>query len=351
MIKILIFIIIFILLNINILDIIKIYRNNDYYDVNYKQCYILNNKSLYELETYRYNLNNYIYNIDNSNYKNTTNRYKLIYIILIILLFVFLILYSSTKNIKGIIIILILIIIYIYIGNIVIKNHKKIEELKKNNNNKLYKYNLTYKILNILLYLNDDNINIKEEIFKFKTDKKINKNTFDNIIKSNISYIYNISNELEIKYISDNAYKKRDFLKFINLDNTSPYYFQEYFDDIYIINNKNKIYLKDIVNNEYEKKSINDKINILLGDKKIIDPINYFNNNKDILLNNINLEDEEIVNIIKKYSHIIIHLLLYIILLMLILHYIYILINNTLYSIIIFILLLLYLILLWLILK
>ena len=341
MIKILIFIIIFILLNINILDIIKIYRNNDYYDLNYKQCYILNNKSLYELETYRYNLNNYIYNIDNSNYKNTTDRYKLIYIILIILLFIFLILYSSTKNIKGIIIILILIIIYIYIGNIVIKNHKKIEELKKNNNNKLYKYNLTYKILNILLYLNDDNINIKEEIFKFKTDKKINKNTFDNIIKSNISYIYNISNELEIKYISDNAYKKRDFLKFINLDNTSPYYFQEYFDDIYTINNKNKIYLKDIVNNEYKKKSINDKINILLGDEKIIDPINYFNNNKDILFNNINLEDEEIVNIIKKYSHIIIHLLLYIILLMLILHYIYILINNTLYSIIIFIILLL----------
>ena len=145
--------------------------------------------------------------------------------------------------------------------------------------------------------------------------------------------------------------KKRDFLKFINLDNTSPYYFQEYFDDIYTINDKNKIYLTDLVNNEYKKKSINDKINILLGDEKIIDPINYFNNNKDILFNNTNLEDEEIVNIIKNYAHIIIHLLLYIILFMLILHYIYILINNTLYSIIIFIILLLYLILLWLILK
>jgi len=56
----LLIILIFILYSINILDIISIKWHNDLFKSNYEQCYILNNMSLYEIETHRYKLNNYI---------------------------------------------------------------------------------------------------------------------------------------------------------------------------------------------------------------------------------------------------------------------------------------------------
>ena len=63
--------ILLIVLTINLINLIKIKWNNDYFKENYNQCYKLNNKSLYELETYRHKLYRYIYNIDNKNYENT----------------------------------------------------------------------------------------------------------------------------------------------------------------------------------------------------------------------------------------------------------------------------------------
>lgn len=90
--KILILILLFVL-TINLINLIKIKWNNDYFKENYNQCYILNNKSLYELETYRHKLYKYIYNIDNKNYEDTVNiniiTFKIIIILLILLLLFF----------------------------------------------------------------------------------------------------------------------------------------------------------------------------------------------------------------------------------------------------------------------
>ena len=94
----LLIILIFILYSINVLDIISIKWHNDLFKSNYDQCYILNNISLYEIETYRYNLNNYI---KSKKYNDTIENIKFTYDIIIklsIILLVLIILISVYNN-------------------------------------------------------------------------------------------------------------------------------------------------------------------------------------------------------------------------------------------------------------
>ena len=348
MIENIILLILLIVFTLNIIYLIKIKWNNDYFKKNYDECYVLNSKSLYEIETYRYNLYSYIYNIESNSFKNTINSYNITYILVIILTLILLILYIKDiyinylpEKIIGIIIILLLLLSYIFIGNLIKKGLNKIEDEKKNQNNNLYKYQLVYKIFNNLLYLNNKD-NILNEIFKFKISSIENTKTFDKILDTKISEIYNISDENEINYIKKISLEKLDYIKYINLDNISPFYFKEYFDNIYIIINNKKYYLNELKNND----SINEKIREKIKRDDNIDYVKYFLENKDLIFNLEEL-DNEITKILNSKTNIIINILIYIIFIMILFHYLYISINSISYSYILFIIILIYLFLLW----
>lgn len=345
--------ILLLVLTINLINLIKIKWNNDYFKENFNQCYILNNKSLYELETYRHKLYKYIYNIDNKNYEDSVNTNIITFKIIIILLILILLLsikdlYINYKKEKLsiIVILVIVLIIYINIRNKIAENHKKIEESKKNKDNNINKYRIVYKILNCLLYLDNKN-NIKNEILKFKINKIENNKTFDKYLESNISQIYNTSDINQINYLKMQGYEKLDFIKYLNLDEISPFYFKEYFDNIYIILEDQKIFLKDISDN----KIINDmiKTSLLESGEEIenIDYIKFYNENKELLFD-VNTIKNEISNIMNNDKMIYFMLILYLIIILVICHILYRIINKNMYIAILTIIMLIFLILLWL---
>ena len=86
---------------INITNIINLIWYNDYFKKNYDNCYISNNKSLYELETYRNKLTNFLYNPDDKTFNNIKNKNtKTCYIIitLLIILIMLSIIYTYYNN-------------------------------------------------------------------------------------------------------------------------------------------------------------------------------------------------------------------------------------------------------------
>ena len=352
--KLLIFIL-FIVFTLNLIDLIKIKWNNDYFKENYNQCYILNSKSLYEIETYRYKLYKYIYNVDNKNLDNTINSFNITFKIIVVLLLLLLILSIkdlyinfSNKILITIIILIFVILIYIYIGTKILDDHKKINEERINRKNYINKYKIVYKILNSLLYL-DDNNNVKKEIFKFKINKIENSKTFDEYLGSNISQIYNTNNDNKINYLKKQGYENLDFIKYINLDEISPFYFKEYFDNIYIKLDDNKYYLNDLSNNNRLNEMIKDRL--LISGEKIedidgIDYIKYYNENKELLFDIKSIKNT-ISDIIDKNIYIYIYLLIYIILIIIISHILYVTINKRIYSILLLIIIVIYIILLW----
>lgn len=359
MIKKTLLLILLIILTINLINLIKIKWNNDYFKENYNQCYILNSKSLYELETYRHKLYKYIYNIENNNFENTINTNKITFKLIIIILIILLLLnikdiyinYTINKVLISIVI-LVIILIYIYINNKISSDYEKIDNAKKDKTNNINKYRIVYKILNSLLYL-DDNNNIINEKLNFKINKIKNNKTFDKYLESNISQIYNTSNINEINYLKMQSYKKLDFIKYINLDEISPFYFKEYFDNIYIILDNNKIFLNNISDNSI----INDMIkkSLLKSGEKIedidgIDYITYYNENKDLLFN-VNTVENEISNIINNNGIIYLLLIIYILIIIIIFHILYLTINKKIYIIVILLMKVLFLIMLWLQLK
>ena len=183
MIEQILFIILLITFVINILNIITLIWYNDYFNKNYDNCYISNNASLYELETYRSKLTDFLYNNDNKNFKNIqnniTNTCKVIIIILIILILLSIkYTYYNNNNIIFTIYLISILIIYYVISNKIKKKLTNIENLKFNSNEQIFKYNLSFKILNSLLYLNDSD-NIFNEIFEYNTKLVKNEKTYE----------------------------------------------------------------------------------------------------------------------------------------------------------------------------
>jgi|TARA_Y100000389_G_scaffold42697_1_gene37370 hypothetical protein len=356
----LIIILIFILYTYNILDVILIKWQNNLFKSNYEECYIFKNISLYEIETYRYNLNKYI---KNKEYVNRIEYFKFSYNIIIILslILIIIIIIIAYKNeierknkIILIIIIVIILVLYYNIGKDIIKKNKEIEEdIKKNKSNILYKYDRIYKICNILMYLDNEN-NVLNEILEYKYTNIINNKRLVEQLELNIGKIRNISDEIKINYIKEESLEELDYLKYINFDEISPYFYKEYFDNMYIIYNNDKIYIKELKNNK--KKEINNIIEEKLIDNNIeiegkgFDYIEYFIENKNILFNMVDVEDE-IKEKLDNNINIVILIIIYIILFIILSHYLLQIINSNIYIIILGIIIIIYILLIWIKLK
>ena len=332
MIKIIIFIIILILLTINIINLVKIKWNNDYLNLSSMQCKDTNN-ALYEYETYRYNLYNYL---ENSKYNNSIYKYKVTYNIINILIIVLLVLYLIKKKNKIVILLFLLYIIYSYINYNINIELKTIENNKTDTSNYYYRYSKIYKILNSLLYLDDDNNILNQQLQYYNKDLN-NDKTFDEILSFNISNIYNISNSLEINNKKKEAYKKLDFVKYITLNELSPYFFKDYFDNMYVILDNNKYYLNEL--DSYDL--INNKIKKQIGDKDDINYVQYYLENKNLLFNNTN--EIKTPLILNRNTNLL--LIIYIILLIILLHYLYTILNSKNYILLLFILFIMYILL------
>lgn len=351
MIKNILILLIFILININLLDLVSIKWNIDYYKKLKDKC-IKIKKKIYEIETYRYNIINYIYDIDKKNIKkNIEDRYYLIYSInfyLIILLLIIEIIKLLKKKETNFKLILILFILYYYLNFFIRKNKKQILELKSEENDN-FKYYKIYKILNILLIHNDNYRKIK-----YKEQNLIE------IIKKNISDIYKIeSGKIDIELIIEKSENNYDIAKFLMLND------KEFIENLYIYiktdpksSEDSMIYIKNIDSNSYVyniifDKSLTDKLAI--EDFKYDESINYidyFNENKYILLNeNFEYEKNKIVELLNNNIYIFILLLLIIIIFLNISHYLFKKFNNIIYGLLLFIIIILYLIFIWLKLK
>lgn len=336
---------IFILININLLDLILIKWNIDYFIKLKDQCKIIKNE-VYEIETYKYNIINYIYNIDKKDtYNNIQKRFESIYkinIYIIIILLIIEIKYFFEKKETKYKLVLILLVLYFYVGYFVVKEKNKIIELKKKKNT-INKYYKIYKILNILLIYNENYKKIKYK-----------KKTLNDIIKKNISNIYKTHSDLEIDLIKQKSIDNKDIAKFLILEN------KDFIENIYImIDNDNIVYVKNINKYSYIYDKIFDDENVdsLKKDENFeynneIDYITYFNENKYILLtSNFNTENNEIENILKNNTYILITLLIVIVIFINISHYLFKKINNSLYGLILFIIILIYILFIWLKLK
>ena len=335
---------ILIIFTLNIISIVKIKWNNSLFKRTEKECLTIDKNVIYEYDSYRYNLYNYIYNVKNENkFKKSKDTYQytyyilLILIIISILLFIYNIYYKyDKKKIIFVVVIILYLFIYYYIGNLILNDYDKINSILKNESNNLYKYMNVYKILNTLMYLND-NDNLMDEVFDYNTSKIKNDKTLEEILQENIAKIHYISNEIEIEYIKSSAKSNKDYLKYISLNSISPYYFTKYFDKQYIIINENKYYLQNLLKeNNIVNEKIKESLNISGENIKIEDNnyIGYYNNNKKLLLNeNIKFKNE-FEDIINKNIYIILLCILYIIYLLLFGHIIYLSVNNSLYLLI-----------------
>jgi len=334
-----IILLILIVFSLNIISIIKIKWNNSFFKKKENECLIINKNKIYEYDSYRYNLYNYIFNIDNENkFENSTYTYKNTYlgIIILLILVISLLIYSlyynyTTKNLILLVCILIYLSCYYYIGKLIIKDYDKIELLKINNTDNLIKYMNLYKILNTLMYFNDQD-NLMYEVLEYNTSNIKNTKSLDKVLEENIAKIHYTSNEIEIEYIKSNAISNNDYLKYISLDSISPFYFREYFENEYIMISNKQYYIEELLDNP---DVINEKIGKSLKNTSISIPnnnyINYYDKNKSLLFNvntNFKTEFEDIIN---RNIYIILIFILYFIFLVIFCHILYSSVNNILY--------------------
>ena len=152
-------------------------------------------------------------------------------------------------------------------------------------NEDIYRYNLAFKILNSLLYL-DKNDNIFKEIFDYSSSYVKNEKTFEERLSINIGDIHNTNNKIEIEYIKSKLINNLTYLNYINLNEVSPFYFKKYFNNIYIIIDNKIFYIKDIINNDIINKLVKDKLLKSGETEENIDGINYIkflNDNKNLI--------------------------------------------------------------------
>lgn len=314
---------------INIVNIITLIWYNDYFKKNYDNCYISNNTSLYELETYRSKLADFLYNSENNNLKNIeTNIIITSYIIistmiLLLLLSIKYSYYNNNNNLFTIFLFMILIIYYV-ISNKIKKKINNIKKLKFDKSEQIYKYNLSFKILNSLLYLNNSD-NVFNEIFEYNTKSVKNEKTFEEKLSINIGNIYNTNNKREIEYIKSKSINNLNFLNYINLNEISPFYFKKYFTNLYIKMGDDIIYIKNIKYTNYINKIIKENL-LKSGEKEEdianIDYIKYYNENKNLIFKLKNIKGK-IVNNLNTYNDLIYHIILLLLIFKIILHYIY----------------------------
>lgn len=229
-----ILLLIFIILIINCYAFLILKWHNDYSISIENACNDLNQYHL-EYETYRHNIYRFLYNIDNNNFTNSINLYTNTYYIIILLITIILISYIKniinlkTEHLMMLFIFILFYIIYIYIGNIIISNYEKLKNILHDDTNDIYKYAKIYKILNAIMYIN----NFKDNVLGY-TDINIRSRKFDDVITNNIASYINSANTAKIVDVKMKAYNKLDFIKYITLDQSSPYYFKYYFNNIYI---------------------------------------------------------------------------------------------------------------------
>jgi hypothetical protein len=203
------------------------------------------------------------------------------------------------------------------------------------------------------MYLDNEN-NVLNEILEYKYTNIINNKRLVEQLELNIGKIRNISDEIKINYIKEESLEELDYLKYINFDEISPYFYKEYFDNMYIIYNNDKIYIKELKNNK--KKEINNIIEEKLIDNNIeiegkgFDYIEYFIENKNILFNMVDVEDE-IKEKLDNNINIVILIIIYIILFIILSHYLLQIINSNIYIIILGIIIIIYILLIWIKLK
>ena len=353
MIEQLILFIILVTLVINIINILKLIWYNDYFKKNYDNYYISNNKSLYELETYRNKLADFLYNPDDKTLNNIRSKYIITYYIILILLIILIILslkytYNNNNNLIFSIIKIIILIFYYKISTNIIKKFDKIYALKFNKTEQIYKYYLTFKILNSLLYLTHSD-NIFQEIFEYNTNMAKNEKTFDEQLSLNIGNIHQINNNRQIEYIKDKAKKNLNFLKYINLNEISPFYFKDYFKNIYVIIENERYYINNKTNTYSLNLIIRDKL-ITSGEKEgdieNIDFIKFFIENNDLIFKLINIKGDIIDNIDMIYD-LFYSIIILIIILLLFLHFLYYEISSNSYVIILLVLFVILSIYIW----
>lgn len=304
----------------------------------------------YEYETFRYNLYSFLY--DKKGYDECKKIFELFNTLSITILLIFVIIlifmiytfsllirdiiyYNKVYELEYLVNPIINIILFIIFNSIFIYIYININKFYKNLNNnlidknsKIFKYVAVYNILNIIMSLDY----MKKEVLEYNDNMKYSndeenskKYTLDEIIEGNIVNIEDKNNEIFIKNIKNKSYNNNDILKYITLNNSSPYYFNNYFDNIYItFDGENKIYLKDLYKNNRDdnKSSIYNNLNNYINERfingfnKIViniedkDYIKYLIENIQILDDNKDNELNDLMKLIDTFN---ISLLLYII--------------------------------------
>lgn len=351
---------------INFLNILYFKWYIDYFDIIENMCN-KNKRSLkYEIETYRYNLYNFLYSVNDNNFNKIKIDYYNSFNLLIIMFSLFIICLVTYNivvpndidfimKISMYITVVILLILFSVGGLLNLKNYETISGMISDKNNDLYTYAVVYKILNAIFYISD----FRKDVFNYYNDKIDNDLIFDDILEKNISSTDDLVNIANIKFIKSRDYENLDFLKYISMDKTSPYYFN-YFENIYIklpnqedLEDKvyiEKIYKNKLIDENWKENNdiynnINSKINEIINKKTTLfnveddDYIKFLINNKDIILNPY-MEKKYFNNIITNihsYSNYIYFYVVFIIIVcMIVLHYLFNYINNITYSFILF---------------
>ena len=236
-----------------------------------------NHHSKLEIETVRYNLYRFLNSINKNEetYENIKEKYSSsFYFLLCFFLILIIALYFIYGIFIPLIIYLFLYCLFGILNSYIIKNFSKIDDILKDPESDFHKYGNLYKILNYLITLNqmdNDSIIFNEEKFN------IVPLTFKQILEKNIFAYENSSNTSKIKLIKQDMYEQLDFLKFLVLENISPFYLK-FFDDIYItyydsiLNTRQKIYLsvldKNVTYNDVKKGFNNIKDLVSLEENK-----------------------------------------------------------------------------------
>jgi len=211
----------------------------------------------FEAETIRYNLSKFFkdnYHDIQNNYKNSFYTFVSFYTAILLVFIGSHFIYNISLNVFVYVSIAIIYIVYTIVNSIIAANFENINSKIYNQENVVFKYNNVYKILNAIVITG----NIYEDNQEF-SDERMNlyEKSFKDILDSNISSFENEYNTNKINQLRNDAEQNVDVLKYLTLDQFSPFYLK-YFDNIYINITKpdfeaisETVYIKDL----YNKKS------------------------------------------------------------------------------------------------
>lgn len=239
---------------LNFIQILRFKWYIDYYNMIDAMC---NTKSWtkYEVESMRYNLYSFLYNIHDKTFLEIYNNYVTTYGTFISFYWLFIgILTYAFRMTGGILMswivyafVLIIGIVYTIVNSILLAKFKKLHTNIAQNDNYLNRYQNVYRILNAIILFS----NLKEVELEFNLDE-LNESpmTLDKIIENNIGSYENLSSVSKIRNIKLQAYKRLDFVKYLVLNPTSPF-FLKYFNNIYARLPDTSTYQYDVSENIY----------------------------------------------------------------------------------------------------